>query len=39
MAASELHSKGGAIDYYYHNETPGIEWLSALRIISATPPG
>jgi uncharacterized protein with von Willebrand factor type A (vWA) domain len=28
MAASELYSKGGAIDYYYHNETPGVEWLS-----------
>jgi len=27
MAPSELFSVGGAIDYYYHNETPGIEWL------------
>ncbi|MBW1713729.1 MAG: VWA domain-containing protein, partial [Deltaproteobacteria bacterium] len=27
MSPSELFSKGGAIDYYYHNEQPGIEWL------------
>ena len=27
MAPSELMSPGGAIDYYYHNDIPGIEWL------------
>jgi len=27
MAPSELMSVGGAIDYYYHNEQPGIYWL------------
>jgi uncharacterized protein with von Willebrand factor type A (vWA) domain len=27
MAPSELYSVGGAIDYYYHNETPGFAWL------------
>lgn len=27
MAPSELFSVGGAIDYYYHNEIAGIEWL------------
>jgi uncharacterized protein with von Willebrand factor type A (vWA) domain len=30
MAPSELMSVGGAIDYYYHNETPGYEWLSRI---------
>jgi len=30
MAPSELASAGGAIDYYYHNDLPGIEWLSRL---------
>lgn len=30
MAPSELMSVGGAIDYYYHNETPGHEWLSRI---------
>ncbi len=30
MAPSELFSKGGAIDYWYHNEIPGIEWLQRL---------
>ena len=27
MAPSELYAVGGAIDYYYHNDQPGIEWL------------
>ncbi|ADK85270.1 VWA containing CoxE family protein [Desulfarculus baarsii DSM 2075] len=27
MAPSELFSIGGVIDYYSHNDTPGIEWL------------
>ncbi len=27
MAPAELFMKGGAIDYWYYNETPGIEWL------------
>ncbi|MCA1905174.1 MAG: VWA domain-containing protein [Desulfarculus sp.] len=27
MAPSELFSAGGAIDYFYHNDTPGLEWL------------
>lgn len=30
MAPSELYSVGGAIDYYYHNETAGLEWLQRL---------
>jgi len=30
MAPSELTSAGGAIDYYYHNDMPGIEWLGRL---------
>ncbi len=30
MAPSELMSVGGAIDYYYHNETPGHEWLNRI---------
>jgi len=30
MAPSELMSVGGAIDYYYHNETPGMEWLKRI---------
>ena len=27
MAPSELNVQGGAIDYYYYNETTGAEWL------------
>ena len=27
MAPYELFSAGGAIDYYYHNDVPGAEWL------------
>lgn len=30
MAPSELLMRGGAIDYWYHNEIPGIEWLNRL---------
>lgn len=30
MAPSELVSRGGAIDYWYHNDIPGIEWLQRL---------
>lgn len=30
MAHYELFSPGGAINYYYHNEIPGIEWLRRL---------
>ncbi len=30
MAPSELFSKGGAIDYYYHNEQAGIQWLQRI---------
>jgi len=30
MAPSELFSAGGAIDYYYHNERPGMEWLQRI---------
>ena len=30
MSPSEIFSKGGAIDYYYYNEAPGIEWLKRL---------
>ncbi|MFZ5584630.1 MAG: vWA domain-containing protein [Thermodesulfobacteriota bacterium] len=31
MAPSELFSVGGAIDYFYHNETPGLEWLRRIK--------
>lgn len=31
MATSELFARGGAIDYYYHNETAGIEWLQRIN--------
>ncbi|MEW5911045.1 MAG: VWA domain-containing protein [Thermodesulfobacteriota bacterium] len=27
MSPSELLSVGGAIDYYYHNDSPGLDWL------------
>jgi hypothetical protein len=30
MAPSELYSVGGAIDYYYHNDQAGIEWLKRI---------
>ena len=30
MAPSELFSVGGAIDYYYHNDKPGIVWLQRI---------
>ncbi|MGD9124544.1 MAG: VWA domain-containing protein [Desulfarculaceae bacterium] len=30
MAPSELFNVGGAIDYYYHNESTGIEWLKRI---------
>ncbi len=30
MSPSELVHRGGAIDYYYYNEVPGIEWLKRL---------
>ncbi len=30
MAPSELYSTGGAIDYYYHNEQAGVEWLKRI---------
>lgn len=30
MGASELMSVGGAIDYYYHNDQPGIVWLQRI---------
>ena len=30
MAPSELFAVGGAIDYYYHNDIPGIEWLKRI---------
>ncbi len=30
MSPSELFTPGGAIDYGYHNERPGIEWLDRL---------
>jgi len=30
MSPSELVHRGGAIDYYYYNEIPGIEWLKRL---------
>jgi uncharacterized protein len=31
MAPSELMSPNGAIDYWYRNERPGIEWLMDIR--------
>jgi len=31
MAPSELMSSNGAIDYWYRNERPGIEWLNDIR--------
>jgi len=31
MAPSELLARWGAIDYYHHNETPGIRWLERLE--------
>ena len=31
MNPMELLAEGGAIDYYYHNEKPGIEWLYAIK--------
>lgn len=31
MAPSELLSPNGAIDYFEHNETPGLMWLHRLR--------
>jgi uncharacterized protein len=31
MAPSELLSPGGAIDYWYRNDRPGIEWLTDIR--------
>jgi len=31
MAPSELLARHGAIDYFEHNETPGLAWLHALR--------
>jgi len=30
MGSSELFSPGGAIDYYYHNDQPGIVWLKRI---------
>ena len=30
MALYELMSAGGAIDYYYHNDQPGIVWLKRI---------
>jgi uncharacterized protein with von Willebrand factor type A (vWA) domain len=30
MSPSELLSAGGAIDYYYHNDTPGLDWLERI---------
>ncbi len=30
MAPSELFMKGGNIEYWYYNETPGIEWLKRI---------
>ncbi len=30
MSPYELSSRGGAIDYYYYNEVPGLEWLKRL---------
>ena len=31
MAPSELTWANGAVDYWYHNETPGIVWLQRLK--------
>ena len=31
MAPSELTWVNGAVDYWYHNDTPGIVWLQRLR--------
>ena len=31
MAPSELTWRNGAIDYWYHNNTPGIVWLQRVR--------
>ena len=31
MAPSELTWRNGAIDYWYHNDTPGIVWLQRVR--------
>jgi hypothetical protein len=31
MAPSELFSPNGAIDYWYRNDRPGIEWLNDIR--------
>jgi hypothetical protein len=31
MAPSELESCNGAIDYWYRNDRPGIEWLTEIR--------
>lgn len=31
MAPSELTWKNGAVDYWYHNDVPGIVWLQKLR--------
>jgi len=31
MAPSELTWRNGAIDYWYHNDTPGIVWLQRIR--------
>jgi hypothetical protein len=31
MAPSELTWRNGAIDYWYHNDTPGIAWLQKVR--------
>jgi len=30
MSPSELVSVGGAIDFYYHNDLPGLEWLQRI---------
>ncbi|MCB2228939.1 MAG: VWA domain-containing protein [Desulfarculaceae bacterium] len=30
MSPSELVSVGGAIDFYYHNDLPGLEWLERI---------
>ena len=31
MAPSELLNKNGAIDYWYYNDTPGIQWLKRMK--------
>ena len=31
MAPSELTWVNGAIDYWYHNDTPGLVWLQRIR--------